>query len=162
MDILWQAAMNYKDLLNKKYLIIVAKSCKARSYVIQFSTDRFKHICGLHKLKDIKNLNRSSSETLFNQIVQGKISLQDIKNSKLANIEERIKNVAQLEKYFDNFDEIYDWDCKKSKFSDINADIMIPIKSSVTQNQDTYIFLKKFDGEKKLEILNCIVEKPDL
>ncbi len=160
MDILMQAALAYKELLNKEYVISVGKNCKTRSYVIQFSADQFKHICGLHKLKDIKSICRSSSEALFHQIIRGEIDIQDFKSQTRAEIEERIKNVVYLEKYFDNFSQIYDWDCKRSKFSHIDADIMIPIKSSVAPDKDTYIFLKKDVTDKTLKLSDYIVEQP--
>ncbi len=159
MDMLKQAALAYKDLLDKEYLIAVGKNNIKRSYVVQFTANEFKHICGLHKLKDNNDIYRSSSVFLFRKIIHGNITARDIEKSKwFPEIEERIKNTAYLEEYFDRFTEIYDWMPQQSKFSKIDADLMIPIRSAVSKDQESYIFLKHSERNETLVLTDYIVE----
>lgn len=159
MDILKEAALAYKNLLKKEYVIVVGKNNKSRSYVLQFTSDEFKHICGLHKLKDNLDIYRSSSSALLNKIIKDKITIEDInKSKKYPEIEERIKNIAHIQEYLDNFDVIYDWEQKNSRFSIIDANLMIPIKSAELNGYESYIFFKNSERNGTLELSDYIVE----
>lgn len=162
MDILKQAAFAYRKLLDKEYVITVGKNNVKRSYIVQFTTNEFKHICGLHKLKDINDVYRSSSNALFHKILHGEITVGDIQKAEaFSKIEARLKNAAYLEEYFDKFTVIYDWNQEKSKFSNIDADLMIPIHSAMLSNLETYIFLKNSGRKETLSLSDYIVENPE-
>ena len=51
----------------------------------------------------------------------------------------------------------YDWEAKRSPFSNIEASIMIPSQSLFNSGQNTYIFFKNTDSE-VLKLTECIVE----
>lgn len=162
MDILKQAAFAYRKLLDKEYVITVGKNNVKRSYIVQFTTNEFKHICGLHKLKDMNDVYRSSSNALFHKILHSEITIGDIQKAEaFSKIEARLKNAAYLEEYFDKFTVIYDWNQEKSKFSNIDADLMIPIHSAMLSNLETYIFLKNSGRKETLSLSDYIVENPE-
>ncbi|MGN0587243.1 MAG: PBECR4 domain-containing protein, partial [Oscillospiraceae bacterium] len=77
MDILKNAALVYKEMLNKEYLIIGGKNGRLFSNILQFTAEEFKHCIGLHKLKDIPAIYRSSSAALFHQILNDKLTVND-------------------------------------------------------------------------------------
>ncbi len=147
MDLLQQAAAAYSNIMNFEYYITVGKNGKSTSYVLQFNEDEFKHIAGLHKLTDLDDIRRSSSRKLLIDISQSNLTLMDIQDSiAYANIENRLRNLPYLEHYLDNFDTIYDWNKNKSPFSKINANIMIPCKSQVKNNETAYAFFENTNG----------------
>lgn len=159
MDILKHSALVYKEMLNKEYLIIGGKNGSLFSNILQFTAEEFKHCIGLHKLKDIPTIYRSSSAALFHQILNDKLTIDNIRNSvKFHQIKKRIENFIYIEDYLDNAMVYYDWYQQKSPYSNIEASIMIPINKSVAENQSTYIFFKHIKNQ-IMNLSECIIEE---
>ena len=149
MDLLQSAADAFRKLLSKEYNIVVGKNKKLFSYKLTFTKDDFKHISGLHKLKDIQYIYKASSEKLYDDIVKLRLDLSAISNSvHIAEPFNRINNLIYLEYYLDNANTIYHWDKSRSSFSTIDADIMILFPSTPFTGETAYIFFKSCDGDK--------------
>lgn len=158
MDLLKKAASVYDKMLDTEYLFVSGKNGQLHSHILKFTSDEFKHAVGLHKLTDIPAICRSSSSNLLFLIKSGQLTINDISRSThYSQIESRIKNLAHLEEYLDNAMLYYDWDSKRSPFSNIEASIMIPSQSLIDIGQSTYIFFKNIDNE-TLKLSECIVE----
>ena len=144
MDLLQQAADSYSNMLNYEYCITVGKNGKLTSYILQFTEDEFKHVAGLHKLKNLDEIRRSSSKKLLDDISQSTLTLSDIQNSReYPQIEKRLRNMSYLEYYLDNATSFYNWDIEKAAaFSRIKANIMLPYKSQINNNEMAYVFFK--------------------
>lgn len=144
MDLLQQAADSYSNMMNYEYYITVGKSGKLTSYILQFTENEFKHVAGLHKLKDLDEIRRSSSKKLLDDISQSTLTLSDIQNSEeYPKIEKRLRNMPYLEHYLDNATSFYNWDIEKAaSFSQIKANIMLPYKSQMNNNETAYVFFK--------------------
>lgn len=158
MDLLKKAALAYDKLLDVEYLFVSGKNGQLHSHILRFTSDEFKHTIGLHKLTDIPTLCRSSSSNILFSIKNDQLTLDDIsKSTAYSQIENRIRNLAYLENYLDNALLYYDWEAKRSPFSNIEASIMIPSQSLVNSGQNTYIFFKNTDSG-VLKLAECIVE----
>lgn len=51
----------YDELLEIEYVITIGRRNEERKLEIKFEKEAFKHILGLHYLKDIRDLHNSSS-----------------------------------------------------------------------------------------------------
>lgn len=149
MDLLQTATDNYRKLLDKEYNIVVGKNKQLFSYKLTFTKHDFKHIIGLHKLKDLPDVYTASSEKLYDDIVKQRLDLSDINNSAyIAEVLNRVENLVYLESYLDTSQTVYQWDKNKSPFSDIDANIMLPVPSIPFNNETAYVFFKSYDGNK--------------
>lgn len=82
MDKLYDAAKFYQENLDgKKYLLRAAKKNNIIELNISFGAENFKHLLGLHKLKDIR-ISKLSSENGYIEILNGKTTFADIEKSK--------------------------------------------------------------------------------
>lgn len=90
-DLLYQAVKFYDDnLAGKKFEIIAGKNNNQSTQIINFEIERFYHLLGLHKLKDIPLLKRSARKVYY-EILQGKITYNDISHSEyLEEMEDRL------------------------------------------------------------------------
>lgn len=143
MDLLQTATENFQKLLFKEYNIIVGKNKKLFSYKLAFTKNDFKHIAGLHKLKDIPDVYTASSEKIYDDVIKQRINISNINNSiYIAEVYNRINNLVYLEIYLDTAQAIYQWDKNKSSFSNIDADLMISVPSIPFIGENAYIFFK--------------------
>ena len=90
-DLLYQAVKFYDDnLAGKKFEIIAGKKNNQTTQFIVFEIERFFHLLGLHKLKDVPLLKRSARKVYY-EILQGKITYNDISHSEyLGEMEDRL------------------------------------------------------------------------
>lgn len=147
MDLLQTATDNYQKLLDKEYNIVVGKNKKLSSYKLTFTKDDFKHVAGLHKLKDLPDVYTASSEKLYDDIVKQRLDLSDISSSTyIAEVLNRIENLVYLENYLDIAQTLYLWDKSKSPFSNIDANVMIPVPSTPFNGETAYVFFKSYNG----------------
>lgn len=80
-DLLYQAVKFYDDnLAGKKFEIIAGKNKNQSTQIVNFEIERFYHLLGLHKLKDVPLLKRSARKVYY-EILQGKITYNDISHS---------------------------------------------------------------------------------
>ena len=77
MDKLFEAATFYKDyLLNRQFYIKAGKKGQILEFNIIFSAKEFKHLAGLHKLKDLPEVQKNKSEILLRQVLKKRIYIR--------------------------------------------------------------------------------------
>ena len=90
-DLLYQAVKFYEDnLAGRKFEIVAGKKNTTSVQTINFEIERFYHLLGLHKLKDVPLIQRSARK-VYHEILKGKITYNDIAYSEhLQEMEDRL------------------------------------------------------------------------
>ena len=90
-DLLYQAVKFYQDnLVGRKFEIVAGKKNNKSIQIISFELERFYHLLGLHKLKDIPLIQRPARK-VYHEILKGKITYNDIAHSEhLQEMEDRL------------------------------------------------------------------------
>lgn len=141
MDILLEAAENFKKLFDIKYDILLGKKGKEVNIIVTFRNIDFHHLAGLQYIKDMPELNRSRDK-VFNDICTDSNLRKKIYNSAFfPKIEDRIKALIRLEALLDNEKLVFNYDYKKNKTSKIKADLLI--QASDENQVITFIFCEK-------------------
>ena len=104
MDILYDCAEAYKQLLNNEYHIKFFVDEEIKELILAFSEKEFKHLTGLEKLKDKNILHDLSSSTLFNYILDHKIVYDKSSYANSQNIEEQIVDSKHINDPINNID----------------------------------------------------------
>ena len=79
-DILKKAAINYGEMLNKEYHIVLGRKCKTYKLNIKFTKDSFFHLIGLQHLTDI-TFTSHNKERIYKDILAGRINNSLIEKS---------------------------------------------------------------------------------
>ena len=138
MDHLLSCAKAFEHLLDIKYHIILGRKGKLTELNILFDPTEFHHLIGLHKLHDLR-LARGNREKIFQQILTGDISMDEIKKSRyFSSIQKRIEPFDQIEHLLDSNRLVFRYNEKLQSFSMIEAEYLL---STPYQNTDIYIFL---------------------
>lgn len=138
MDYLQTCAKNFERLLDVKYHIIIGRKGKLTELNILFAPTEFHHLVGLHKLHDLR-LARENREKIFQQILDGKLSMDDLKKSQyFTSIQNRMEPFSQIEIFLDSNKLIFRYNPKLQSFSLIKAEYLLSIPYKST---DIYIFL---------------------
>lgn len=97
MDKLVDIANYYeKNLIGYFFKFTVARKGQTIDLKLRFSAMNFKHLLGLHKLRDLPALS-AKSQSLYHSALNGKLTLTDIKKSKYyEEIKNRIDNVQKI------------------------------------------------------------------
>ncbi len=114
MENIQECAKYYKCLLGKEYIFTLEDGFKFSFY---FQPSNFHHLLGLHKLTDVRDVWNGKPARVFNNILNGYISVDKIENSaKYYIISNRVKH---FEKTTDMLDK------EKSKIIiDFNRDLV--------------------------------------
>lgn len=140
MDRLANCVHAFEKLLDIQYRIIVGRKGKIATLCIGFSKSDFHHLMGLGKLKDLR-LAVMNRETIFNEILSGKITYETIAKSRYIHlIENRFEPLMHMEQLFDDNRLVFRYNMKLNQFSVIEADYLL---SSPYEGNDVYIFLAK-------------------
>ncbi len=138
MDYLQVCAKSFEHLLNIKYHIILGRKGKLTELNILFAPTEFHHLIGIHKLHDLR-LSRGNREKIFYQILDGQLSLADLKKSRyFPMIQKRMKPFEQIENFLDSNKLIFRYNQKLQSFSLIEAEYLL---STPYEKTDIYIFL---------------------
>lgn len=138
-DILKQAAECYKSLLTKEYRVILGRKNKAIELKIQFLSDQFYHLAGLHKLKMQYSFKTKAHSSVLKEIVKGHITCEYIKDDEnYIEVKQRLDALTKLENILDsNSTQYYEYNIKKVRFpSRLTAEYLI----EGTLNGEKYIF----------------------
>ena len=102
MDKLVGCALAFEKLFDVQYRMIVGRKGKAVELLVGFSMLDFHHLMGLGKLKDLR-LATMNRETVFKEILNGKISYEVITKSRYIHlIENRFQPLMHIEQLFDD------------------------------------------------------------
>ena len=80
MDLLQKCAVAFDRLTGYQYRFTLGRKGKLKEIVLGFDETDFHHLAGLHKLKDI-NIARDNRQTVFRDILSGRITYQTIEKS---------------------------------------------------------------------------------
>ena len=97
MDKLLTAAQFYNSELNgRNFHLKAGKKGNIIEFDIKFTSEHFHHLAGLHKLKDLTQV-QGKKAYIFNRILNGKITIDDIKKSEFfPEIENRLNNFCEI------------------------------------------------------------------
>lgn len=143
-DLLYEAAVYYKENFeNKRFHLRAGKSGVLLEFDIFFSSDHFKHLIGLHKLKDIPQ-TKSTSSILYRRVLNRELTLSNIKFSLYYYfIEDRLNFFEELKSVL--FSKHLMIKSLKGEFNKILADFML------TKKDDRYgyahLFLREAEKE---------------
>ncbi|MBO4322683.1 MAG: hypothetical protein J5919_06755 [Clostridia bacterium] len=130
-DILKDAALFYKTIEKKKYLITITRKQTTKELTIYFPTENFSHLAGLHYLADIPAVNRRS-ETVYKEILDGKITYQDIAGSTFIDkIQDRLACFSQMQKILQS-DSLY-FKSLHGRFKGVEASFVLTTKFASDQ-----------------------------
>ena len=124
MDKFQEAAQYYKENLeNKEFLIKAGKKQNTIEMVLKFDANNFKHLLGLHKLKDLP-IHNNTSVYIYKQALDGDLTYEQISKS------DYFKDIEPRFKYFSYIKEIVLTSkilqkSRKGMFYSIKADILI-------------------------------------
>ena len=126
MDLLQKSAVAFQGLLAYEYHFIIGRKGQTREFYLRFEKTDFHHLLGLHKLKDIAQIQQGMREKIFDKVLNGTISHSLIEKS--AYYEQmcgRILPLIDLEKMLDDNEMIFRYNEKIHKFSLIKADYLL-------------------------------------
>ncbi len=95
MDLLYNAALEYKSLLNKEHIIMFSNG---KSIRIIFKPSNFLHLAGLHKLTDMDYLTKFSAKRVYKMVLSKKVTMDNIKNSLFfdSHARDRIESLSRI------------------------------------------------------------------
>lgn len=148
MDILQACALAFQGLLAYEYHFVIGRKGKMREFYLNFNEADFHHLAGLHKLKDIAQIQRGMREKIFNQILIGKIPLSLIEKSVYYDkMKGRILPLTDLEGMLDDNQMIFRYNEKVHKYSLIKADYLLEGQANLIP---AFLFLgKRTDNEEE-------------
>jgi hypothetical protein len=146
MDILQECALAFQELLVYEYHFVIGRKGQMKEFYLNFDKADFHHIAGLHKLKDIAQIQQGMRDKIFDQIISGGISLSLIeKSAYYGQMRGRILPLTDLEKMLDDNQMIFRYNEKIHKFSLIKADYLLEGQANLIPS---FLFLgKRNDSE---------------
>lgn len=148
MDILQACALAFQGLLAYEYHFVIGRKGKMREFYLNFNEADFHHLAGLHKLKDIAQIQQGMREKIFNQILIGKMPLSLIEKSVYYDkMKGRILPLTDLEGMLDDNQMIFRYNEKVHKYSLIKADYLLEGQANLIP---AFLFLgKRTDNEEE-------------
>ena len=126
MDLLKECALSFQKLLEYEYHFVIGRKGQLREFRLGFDRADFHHLVGLHKLKDIAQIQQGMREKIFEKILQDDISMELIEKSSYFNqMEGRMIPLTGLEQFLDDNQMIFRYNEKIHKFSVIKADYLL-------------------------------------
>lgn len=139
MDLLKKCAMGFNLLLRCKYHFILGRKGKRKEFTVSFEKSDFHHLAGLHKLRDNAKIQQGKREAIFDSILSGEITLENIQKSEFYNeMKERLEPLCHLEEFMDSNELIFHYNKKLNKYSLVQADYLLENRY---MNQIVYLFL---------------------
>ncbi|MBR6642700.1 MAG: hypothetical protein IKL28_03455 [Lachnospiraceae bacterium] len=139
MDLLKKCALSFQKLLEYEYHFVIGRKGQLREFGLGFDMADFHHLAGLHKLKDIAQIQQGMREKIFEKILQGDISMRLLKKSSYySQMEGRILPLTGLERFLDDNQMIFRYNEKIRKFSVIKADYLLEGNANLIPS---YLFL---------------------
>ena len=141
------SANAYSKLLDIEYQLILGRKNKTVALSIYFDENQFFHLAGLQYLTDRTTLLYGDRSVLFQRILNGNITKQQIETSSFySDIKDRVDYLAYLESIMDSNKTIFKYNPKIDAFSSIAADFLM--KNEIqTRNIFTFLSLDKSCGK---------------
>lgn len=159
MDLLRECAVAFQRLLGYEYHFVIGRKGQTREFYVTFQTSDFHHIAGLHKLKDIAQIQQGMREKVFEKIISGKISQILIEKSEYYElIQGRLLLLRELENILDDNKTVFRYNEKANKFSLIKADYLL---EGDIRMMPVYLFLGKRSNEEPNQMCRTFFGKGD-
>lgn len=103
-DILYDAAIKYKELKNIVYTIILGRKNYSYTIVLHFPPESFFHLTGMQHLNDL-TFSSTNKERIYKDILNKKLTNEDLKKSTFYDrwhIDERISNLVLLKEMIES------------------------------------------------------------
>ena len=131
MDLIKACARAFQSLLIYEYHFVIGRKGKMKEFYLRFDKADFHHLLGLHKLKDIAQIQQGKREKIFDKILCGEITEELVRKSSFYHqMKDRIIPLAGLENMLDEKEQM----CRTFfRVGDVDY----------TQGQPQYTLLKK-------------------
>ncbi|MEG2814239.1 MAG: PBECR4 domain-containing protein, partial [Oscillospiraceae bacterium] len=97
MDILKESATKFCELLQKEYELTLGRKGKSIQIKIVFNEEDFKHLSGIHKLKDL-DISQTKASQVFKKALNNNLKENDLmKSIYYDEIKDRLENLKNLE-----------------------------------------------------------------
>ena len=139
--------MSFEALLNYEYHFIIGRKGQLKEFYLSFDRSDFHHLIGLHKLRDIAQIQQGMRGKIFDKILRGEISEELIKKSSYyEQMESRIVPLTSLEEMLDGNNLIFRYNEKIQKFSLIKAEYLLEGKAD---SIPVFLFLGARNNDEK-------------
>jgi hypothetical protein len=147
MDLLQKSAIAFQHLLEYEYHFMIGRKGQMKEFYLNFDKADFHHLAGLHKLKDIAQIQQGMRNRIFDRILTGEISLSLIEKSVYyGQMAERILPLAGLENMLDDNQMIFRYNEKVHKYSLIKADYLLEGQAELVPS---FLFLGMRNDDEK-------------
>lgn len=160
MDLLKKCALGYNILLKHQYHFVLGRKGKIKEFIISFDKSDFHHLAGLHKLKDNAKVQYGKRADIFDSILTGEITLEQIQKSEFySQMENRLEPLCHLEEILDNNDLVFHYNEKVNRYSVIKSDYLLENKY---YNQIIYLFLGARAHDKNEQMCRTFFSKQEM
>lgn len=158
MDLLKKCALNFEKILAYQYHFVVGRKGISREFLLNFDEADFHHLVGLHKLRDITQIQQGKRSNVFKSILNDTITMDLIQKSHFyGEMSSRIEPLTLVEKMLDDNKLIFRYNEKIHKYSVIKADYLLEWKNDANS---LYLFLGKRD-ESEIQMCRTFFPKQD-
>lgn len=158
MDLLKKCALNFEKILAYQYHFVVGRKGISREFLLNFDEADFHHLVGLHKLRDITQIQQGKRSNVFKSILNDTITMDLIQKSHFyGEMSSRIEPLTLVEKMLDDNKLIFRYNEKIDKYSGIKADYLLEWKNDANS---LYLFLGKRD-ESEIQMCRTFFPKQD-
>lgn len=131
-----------------------------KEFYLTFDKADFHHLLGLHKLKDIAQIQRGMREKIFDKILNGFINETLIRKSAYyEQMKDRIVPLIGLEEMLDGNNMVFRYNEKVQKFSVIKADYLL---EGCASEIPAFLFLGKRNGDEKEQMCRTFFRVGDI
>lgn len=157
MDFIQACAVTFQTLLSYEYHFVIGRKGNIKEFYLRFEKADFHHLLGLHKLKDIAQIQQGMREKIFDKILRGEITEELIKRSSFyEQMKGRIVPLIGLEEMLDGNKLIFRYNEKVQKFSLIKADYLL---EGDVNEIPVFLFLGKRNDDEKEQMCRTFFRK---
>lgn len=126
MDLLQECALAFQSLLVYEYHFWIGRKGELKEFYLTFHKSDFHHLAGLHKLKDVAQIQQGMREKIFDNILMGRFTMNQVQKSiYYEQMSGRIFPLIKLENMLDDNNMIFRYNEKIQNFSLIKADYLL-------------------------------------
>ena len=160
MDLIKACAYAFQSLLLYEYHFVIGRKGKIKEFYLRFDKADFHHLLGLHKLKDITQIQQGMREKIFDKILRGEITEELVRKSSFYyQMKERIVPLIGLENMLDGNNMIFRYNEKAQRFSVIKADYLL---EGVANEIPAFLFLGKRNEDEKEQMCRTFFRIGDI
>lgn len=159
MELLRECAVAFQQLLGVEYHFVIGRKGQTREFYVRFQMSDFHHLAGLHKLKDIAQIQQGMREKVFEKILTGGITQTLIEKSEYYELMQgRLLLLRELEKILDDNETVFRYNEKVHRFSLIKADYLLEGQAKMML---VYLFLGKRSNDELNQMCRSFFRKED-